>query len=43
MLLNGTKMTCFGKLTKVAAPVLKAPSWLPGQVARVVFGALSLV
>ena len=34
MLLNGTEITCFGKLNKVAAPVLKAPSWLPGQVAH---------
>jgi len=34
MLLNGTEITCFGKLTKVPAPVLKAPSWLPSQVAH---------
>lgn len=36
MLLNGTEVTCFGKLTKIPEPVvsIKAPSWLPGQVAH---------
>lgn len=36
MLLNGTEVTCFGKLVKIPAPVstLKAPSWMPGQVAH---------